>query len=86
MFAAARQAFVGTLIDGDLIGHGEGLENAAARSRTPAIQTKQTGAGRLLLHHDCDVLQPPAKAQRNARQRSFDDLIELGGGQQVSAL
>ena len=69
---AARQALVRSLKNGDAVGHGEGLEDAAGSERAAFIETEQGAGGaeagelrggRLRLHQQRDVFQPLAEAR-----------------------
>ena len=79
-----RQELMRTLVDRDLIGHREPLENGTLGQRPALIQAEQSGPGRFLLHHHSYVMHAPAETLRDSPQGIFNQEVELSRCQHSS--
>jgi hypothetical protein len=77
----ARQAFVRTLENCDLVRHREPLEDRANRQRPTLVQAEYARPRRFLLDDDRDVFHLPAKARWNAPKRVLNQEFKFGNRQ-----
>jgi CMP/dCMP kinase len=88
MFRAARQALVGTLENGDAVGHGERLKNAALGQRAAFVEpqeriptrnaaARQLGRVRFGLHYQSNILQALAETAWNASVRGRHQAVKF---------
>ena len=77
---AAGKAFVGTLVDGDAIGHGPGFGNAAVREGAAFIEAKETGLAGFGFDDEDEVVKARAEAAGDDLHGLFDEPVKVGGG------
>jgi hypothetical protein len=73
----SRRSFMGTLVDGDLVGHGEAVAYAARGERMSLIQAEQPGTLRLPFDDIGVILKTLAKSRRDAALRERDQGVEF---------